>query len=279
MKQFLMITLALLVILPLLSSPFQATAQDEANPETVLRAIYDAINVGDVEGAMLYVADNAVLTIPPPPGSNGVFIGKEEIQGWWEQLVANGGRVEFTEFHTYGDKAVWTSAVYDEAVFVPWGVNPLYMDGVGVVKDGLMVAATWTFTDESLIRLEAAMAVEANKMLVNRFYEELWHEGNLDVADELLSEDFVSHAFPEGGVEELKAAVTGFRTDLPEGYFVIDDMIVTKDRAVVRGSAAPARPAEGEEPVRLDNWILLLGLKDGKITDRWVALVPETTNE
>ena len=52
-------------------------------------------------------------------------------------------------------------------------------------------------------------------------------------------------------------------------------MVVTKNRAVVRGSASPARPAEGEDPVRLDNWILFLGLKDGKITDRWVGIVPE----
>jgi ketosteroid isomerase-like protein len=274
MKKFLMIMFSLAIMQALLLLPFEATAQEETDPEAVFRGIYDAINLGDIAGAMGLVADDAVVTILPPTGTGGVFIGKEEIQGWWEQLIANGGRIEFTDFQSFGDQAVWTAAVFDEANFAPLGLNPLYMNGGGIVQDGLMQAASWTFTAESLMRYKAAIALEANKMLVIRFMEELWREGNLEVTDELLSEDFVSYVYPEGGREELKAAVTGFRTDLPNGYFIVDEMIVTENKVVMRGSAVAEAPPAGEEPERLDHWIVILSIKEGKITDRWVAFVP-----
>jgi len=274
MKKFLMIMFTLAIMQALLLLPFEVTAQEETDPESVFRGIYEAINLGDVAGAMRLVADDAVVTMLPSPGADSVLIGQEEIQSGWEQFIANGGRIEFTAFQSFGDQAVWTAAVFDEANFAPLGLNPLYMNGGGIVQDGLMQAASWTFTAESLMRYKAAIALEANKMLVTRFMEELWKEGNLDVADELLSEDFVSHVYPEGGREELKAAVTGFHADLPNGYFIIDEMIVTEDKVVMRGSAVAEAPPAGEEPERLDRWIVMLSIKDGKITDRWVAFVP-----
>ncbi len=118
--------------------------------------------------------------------------------------------------------------------------------------------------------------VEANRELAERYMEELWNEGNLEVADEILSEDFVSYAFPEGGREVLKQAVAGFHADLPGGSFATDEVIVTEDKIVIRGAAmaVPAGAPEGAEPERLDDWIATLSVEDGKITDRWIAFVP-----
>ncbi len=36
---------------------------------------------------------------------------------------------------------------------------------------------------------------EDNKAIVYHFYEEVWNEGNLDLADELISPNFVNHGF------------------------------------------------------------------------------------
>ena len=120
----------------------------------------------------------------------------------------------------------------------------------------------------------AAQDLEANKVLATRYMEELWEEGKLELADKLLSEDFVSYAFPAGGREAIKAAVTGFNADLPNGYFLIDDMIVTESKIVIRASIVANAPPEGTEPERIHPHILVLSVKDGKITERWIGFVP-----
>jgi predicted SnoaL-like aldol condensation-catalyzing enzyme len=37
---------------------------------------------------------------------------------------------------------------------------------------------------------------DANKQVVQRFYEELWNRGNLDAADELVAEDYIRLSRP-----------------------------------------------------------------------------------
>jgi len=104
--------------------------------------------------------------------------------------------------------------------------------------------------------------------------EELWNEGKLELADELLSEDFVSYAFPEGGREVIKAAVPGFHKDFPNGYFVMDDLFATADKIVIRGALVANAPPKGTEPERTDHNLMILSVKDGKITERWIGFVP-----
>ena len=48
----------------------------------------------------------------------------------------------------------------------------------------------------SKAKIDAAMTREANKEAVRRYMDELWSQGDLSVADQVVAEDFVSHRDP-----------------------------------------------------------------------------------
>lgn len=83
---------------------------------------------------------------------------------------------------------------------------------------------------------EANTALEANKALVRRLYEEVFNDRRLEVVDELAAEDYEEHDPLPGqgaGREGLKQRVTM----LVEGLsprFTLHDVIAEADRVVVR---------------------------------------------
>lgn len=126
--------------------------------------------------------------------------------------------------------------------------------------------------------VKLALALEANRAVVVRYMEELWNQGDLAVADEVLAEDFVSHNFPAGDREALKGAIAGFRAENPNAYFDLNDIVVTVDKAfiqntlMVRPEGAPAN-ARGEAVS--PPMMLVLGVEDDRITDRWLYMWAE----
>jgi len=66
---------------------------------------------------------------------------------------------------------------------------------------------------------------EENKHVVQRFYEEMWNQGNYDVADEVFSPEFVGHAPGDMGVrgnEAVKGFVKQWRDAFPDLNITID---------------------------------------------------------
>ena len=57
------------------------------------------------------------------------------------------------------------------------------------------------------------MSVEQNKAVARRFIEEVWNQGRLDVADELLATNLINHqaAEPTKGRDAFKKFVVDFR--------------------------------------------------------------------
>jgi steroid delta-isomerase-like uncharacterized protein len=78
---------------------------------------------------------------------------------------------------------------------------------------------------------------EKNKAILRQKHvEELFNKGNLAVADEIISAEYIYHS-PTGeikGPEGVKQMVTVFRTAFPDGRFMIDDMVVDGDKVAVR---------------------------------------------
>jgi steroid delta-isomerase-like uncharacterized protein len=85
------------------------------------------------------------------------------------------------------------------------------------------------------------MAAHANKELVRRFYEEVWHKGNVDVADDVFADDYVrhdlraTHAAP--GPEGQKQIARGFRAAFPDLRFEVDIVIGDGDYVAARWTA------------------------------------------
>lgn len=103
---------------------------------------------------------------------------------------------------------------------------------------------------------------DANKSLSRRVIDEIFNEGKLEVADEIVAADSISHdpALPEpaSGPEGLKQVVTGYRAAFPDLSVTIDDQIAEGDRVVTRWTARGTH--EG------DLWSIAATGKQGTVT-------------
>jgi steroid delta-isomerase-like uncharacterized protein len=120
--------------------------------------------------------------------------------------------------------------------------------------------------------------------VVKRWWEELWNQGNLALADEIISPEYTNHdpASPwvPSGIDGCKTLVTAYRTVFPDIHFAIEQQFAAGNtvvshwrctgtqRAEVMGIAASGKKIETEG-------ISILHLHDGKIrhqTTIWDAL-------
>jgi steroid delta-isomerase-like uncharacterized protein len=118
---------------------------------------------------------------------------------------------------------------------------------------------------------------EENKALIQRFVEEAFNEGNLDVADEVYAPGFVSHesAGPvERGPEYVKQFVGTYRGAFPDGRTTVEDVIAEGDRVAYRWSFRGTHrgelmgiPPTGEE-VTITG-ITVDRISGGKIEEEW----------
>lgn len=78
---------------------------------------------------------------------------------------------------------------------------------------------------------------ERNKRVVQRFYEEMWNEGNLEVADEVFSPEFVGHAPGDLGVrgpDGVKGFVQQWRDAFPDLHIAIEAQYAEGERVGTR---------------------------------------------
>jgi steroid delta-isomerase-like uncharacterized protein len=86
------------------------------------------------------------------------------------------------------------------------------------------------------------VAAGQRKQLIRRFYEEVWHAGNLDVADEVFAPDYLRHdprateAAP--GPEGQKQIARAFRAAFPDLRFEVEIVIAEGDYVAARWTAS-----------------------------------------
>ncbi len=81
------------------------------------------------------------------------------------------------------------------------------------------------------------MSTEQNKHLVQYTFERLFNTGELALADELVSEDFLNHDAPPGvppGPAGLRQMVTMLRTAFPDIHYNTEEVIAEGDKVVAR---------------------------------------------
>jgi steroid delta-isomerase-like uncharacterized protein len=119
-----------------------------------------------------------------------------------------------------------------------------------------------------------------NKAIVRRYFEEVVNNGNLAVADELISTHYVSH-YPTGydfggGPEDVKQIATVVRTAFPDVHFTLEDVMAEGNKVVVRWTFRGTHehdfmgvPAAGKRATIMG--IAIYRIAEEKIAEAWVA--------
>ena len=123
------------------------------------------------------------------------------------------------------------------------------------------------------------MSEQDNVQLMRRWFQEVWNEGRLETADELLAPDGVAHDLTGQGVEirgpeEFKNAARTVRNAVPDMRIEMQDIVATGDRVAMRlevtmthtgalGDLAPTG-ARVTSPV-----LCIVQIRDGKLVEGW----------
>jgi predicted ester cyclase len=123
------------------------------------------------------------------------------------------------------------------------------------------------------------MSSEDNQALAHRFHMDIFEKGDLTVADELVTPDFVIH-FPglhpelSQGPEGVKKYATMIRTAFPGLHVTHDDTIAAGDRVVIRWTARATHQGELMGIAPTGKQVTITGidifrLAHGKLAEMW----------
>lgn len=122
------------------------------------------------------------------------------------------------------------------------------------------------------------MLLQANARLIERYFEEVWNQGKVDVLDELLTSDYQNHSpglpDPLPGPAGLKPIVLMMRSGIPDLHYAIDDLVVAADRVAAcvhmtgthTGSFFGIAPTGKTIDVRQ---MQIEWIRDGRICQHW----------
>jgi steroid delta-isomerase-like uncharacterized protein len=122
------------------------------------------------------------------------------------------------------------------------------------------------------------MSAEDHATILEHFAEEVWRQGNLTVADEVLAADYVLHdsVGPIRGPEDFKQYAAEVRLAFPDLQFTLDEVIVYENKAVAhwtfQGSHTGRSPNLDISPTGrrvVFSGVTIYRLVDGKIAEEW----------
>ncbi|MGH9272646.1 MAG: ester cyclase [Ilumatobacteraceae bacterium] len=108
-----------------------------------------------------------------------------------------------------------------------------------------------------------------------RWWDEIWRDGDLTVVDELFTDPFVRHT-GSGSESVSRAAYRGrlaeFQRVLSKSQTTIHDRVVDGDRVWTRASSRGINRETGERSIV--TWLMVQRIVDGRIAEHWVATFP-----
>ena len=121
------------------------------------------------------------------------------------------------------------------------------------------------------------MSTEANKALLRRYIEDVWHQGNLAALDDYLSADYrrhVSPTVPPLTLDGQKQRLAGFRSAFPDIALTLEDVLAEGDRVVFRSTIRGTHKGafQGIAPTATRVTVALLDMvriQDGRIVEQW----------
>lgn len=121
---------------------------------------------------------------------------------------------------------------------------------------------------------------DQNKTSFKRLYEEVFNQGNFDVADELIGANVLEHQLQPGvapdaaGPELVKQIARFYRSAFPDLQIAIEDLIAEEDRVAARVTISGTHQGEmmGIPPtgkrVQVSS-IDIIRFEDGKAAEHW----------
>lgn len=142
---------ALMALVVMLTLPPTLYAQ-ETDPMSVVNAWHDALNGYDIDAALSYLADDAVITIVPPlDGGSGVYAGKEEIRSLYEGFVAANFACSLSDCQVEGETVTCIDTYTDDGLKA-MGVDLLEGEWAATLREGKIQSYTYTISEASLAK-------------------------------------------------------------------------------------------------------------------------------
>lgn len=123
---------------------------------------------------------------------------------------------------------------------------------------------------------------ERNKELVHRMNDEVWNKGNLELLDELFSQDVVRHFLPNGsdtkGLDQLRNHIASHRMAFPDWAEEIKLIVAEGDLVATHFTSTGTNVGSflGNQPTGKQihiNEMSIYRIADGKIVEQW--LIPD----
>lgn len=121
------------------------------------------------------------------------------------------------------------------------------------------------------------MGIAENKALVRRLYDEVVNQGNIEMADKIVSAEAIEHEdLNHNGLDSFKRFFTTFRAAYPDLNFAIEDMIAEGDKVVVRIKVSGTNDGDQEfmgfaptgKKIEIET-IDIFRCENGMITEHW----------
>jgi non-heme chloroperoxidase len=126
------------------------------------------------------------------------------------------------------------------------------------------------------------MSVERNKETFERYVDQVWKEENLDFADEVFAEKYLSHQSDgtvlERGPDDVKKFVTEYRFAFSDIENTTEDMIGEDDKVVTRWTLHATHTGDFRGVPATNKRITITGIgifrfsEDGKVIESWDSL-------
>lgn len=120
-------------------------------PQEVINSWQEAMNAGDMDKALSYLAEDAVVSIVPAMEGDGVYNGHAEIRGWFEPLLASKGVTTLSNCSLDGETVTCLDTYADEGL-KSMGVDFIEGDLIAVVREGKIQSYTLNIRPDSLAK-------------------------------------------------------------------------------------------------------------------------------
>jgi len=125
------------------------------DPKSVFDGFHAAVNANDVDAALAFFTDDAVVQFPNQPPPN-VFRGKTEIRAWLKGDADQHIQVKTEQVKVAGDTMTWIAKVDTDDVRA-LGIT-IEGSAEAVIQSGKIKSFSFTLSDATLAKLAAATA-------------------------------------------------------------------------------------------------------------------------